>query len=178
MIQREESVVARRQCCGDPSRRRVTCGACGGPASRYVIGIRCPSKVGSMAGVTRRRGSREDVIDMTFHAIHGCVSAGQGERRVVVIECRSSPRCRGVASVAGSRKSRGSMIRIGRAIPICLVAPIAGRGQGGVVVVCVALRTGNCGVGAGQRECCVVVIERRRAPCGRRMADGTIRRET
>ena len=160
MIQREESVVARRKCCGDPSCRRMTRGACCGPARRYVIGIRRSGEVGSVAGVTRRRGPREYVIDMAFHAIHGCVRAGQREGRVVVIECRSGPRTRRVTGVASRRETRRDVIRIGRAIPVGLVAPIACRGQRRVVVVCVALRTGNCGVCAGQRERCVVVIKR------------------
>ena len=134
--------------------------ACSGPTSRNVVGIRCPRKVGSVAGVARRRGSREDVIDVAFHAIHRCVRARERERRVVVIECRSGPISRGVAGVACCRKSRRSMIRIRRAIPIGLMASVARRGQRRVIVVCVALRAGKCGVSAGQRERRVVVVKR------------------
>ena len=178
VIQREESVVARGQRCGDPRCRRVTRRACSGPSSRYMIGIRCPCKVCCVAGITCRRGSREDVIDVAFHAIHCCVRARQRERRVVVIECRSSPCRRGVASVACRRKSRRGMIRIRRAIPISLVAPVTRRRQRRVVVVCMALRARNRGVSASQWERRVVVIERRRAPRTRRMADRAICRES
>lgn len=171
MIQREEGMVARRQRCGDPRRRCMTRVACCGPTRRYVIGIRCSGKVGGVAGVARRRGSRENVIDVTLDAIHRCVRASKREGSVVVIECRSGPVCRGVAGIAGGRKSCRGMIRIRRAIPIGLVASVARRGERRVVVVCMALRTGQSRVSSGQWKRRVVVIERRRAPRARRMAD-------
>jgi len=178
VIEREKGVVARRQRRGDPRGRRMTRSACCGPASRHVIGIRCSCKVGGVAGVARRRGSREDVVDVAFDAVNRCVRASKREWRVVVIECRSGPRCRCVTGVACRRKSRRGMIRIRRAIPIGLVAPVARRGQRRVVVICMALCTGQRRVCAGQWKRRVVVIERRRAPRTRRMADRTICRET
>ena len=54
-----------------------------------------------------------------------------------------------------------------RAGVVGLVAPVAGCGQGRVVVVGVALRAGQGGVGAGERKRSVVVIEGGAGPrCG------------
>lgn len=69
-----------------------------------------------------------------------------------VIEGRSLPGSSVVARQASGRKVRGCMIRIGRRLVIRLVARIAIRRDGGVVVVYMATGAGNCRVLAGERK--------------------------
>ena len=102
---------------------------------------------------------------------------GQRERCVVVIERRSSPCRGGVACIASGRESSRCMGRIGRSVPIRLVAAVAGGWQRCVVVIGVARRTGNGCVCACQWERRVAVIEGGWAQAARGVANGAIRRE-
>lgn len=70
------------------------------------------------------------------------------------------------------------MVRIRSAIPIGLVAAVTGCRQGCVVVVRMALRALQCGVGTGEWEGRVVVIERRWDPGSRRVTDRAVRRKS
>lgn len=105
-------------------------------------------------------------------------------REVSVIKGRASPGCGRVASCAGCREARRSMVRIGRALVILLMAPVAVGGQGRVVIVHVTVHARNGGVRTGQRERCVVVIEAGVGPrcgavtdvaCGRKTDLGVVR---
>jgi len=99
-------------------------------------------------------------------------------REVRVIERRARPRRCCVASGAGRREPGGSVVRIGRAVVVALVATHAGRRQRRVVVVHVAISAGHGGVRAGQRESRRVVIEGSAGPVRRAVADIARRRET
>ena len=70
------------------------------------------------------------------------------------------------------------MIGIRSAVPIGLVAAVAGSRQRGVVVVGVALRALQGGVCTREREGRVVVIKGGRAPARGCVADGAVRRES
>lgn len=65
-----------------------------------------------------------------------------------------------MAGVAGGRKARGGVIRIGGSGPGRLMACIAGGWNRDVVSIYVALRAGNGQVGARQRKWALGVIER------------------
>lgn len=88
-------------------------------------------------------------------------------REVGVIPVCRDPRCGVMASGAGSRKSCRRVVGISRASVIGLVARVAVRRQGRVVVVDVATGAGNGHVRSRQRERRVVVIEAGRYPCRR-----------
>lgn len=115
---------------------------------------------------------------------HRDVRAGQRETGCVVVKDRAKPGSRGVARCAGGWISGSDVIRYrpaeGRgALPLCDVAAVAIRGQSAAVVpINVAQRAGHGCVRAGQREGGRVVIESGGRPIRRRVADGTIRRES
>ncbi len=91
MVDREKSMVGRRQVtrqpCGCGVARRAGCR----PASRHVIRIRRSREVSRMAGIAVCRGACENVVDVATGAQYGGVRARQRERRVVMIEDRASP---------------------------------------------------------------------------------------
>ena len=178
MAEREEGVIARRQIRRRPPRRRMACCASCWPTRCRVIGVRGAGVVRLVTGVAVRRCTGKDIIDMALVAGDIDMGPGERERRVVVIECRPCPRCRGMACRAGCRKAGRGMSGIGGAVVIRLVAADTGSRQGRIVAVRVALRALQTGVGTGEWERRVVVIERGWAPTRSRMADRTIRRET
>jgi len=98
-------------------------------------------------------------------------------REVSVIEGRPRPAGRCVAGLTGGREARRSMVRVGRALVISLMASVASGRQGRVVVVHVAEVAGHGGVRARQREGRVVVIEAGARPVGRAVADVASSRE-
>ncbi len=100
------------------------------------------------------------------------------DREVRVIESRSCPSRRGMASRARSRETRRCVIRIRRAVVVRLVATHARCRQRRVVVVHVAIGAGHGRVRTGQRERRRVVIERRSAPVCCAVAGIARRRET
>ncbi len=105
------------------------------------------------------------------------ISAPMAHREVGVIPVRRDPRGCVVAGRAGRRESRRRVVRIGRACVISLVAGIAVRRQGGVVVVNVATGAGNGYMCSRQREWRVVVIEAGRNPGRRVVANIALLRE-
>ena len=81
-----------------------------------------------------------------------------------VIKSRIQPGSCRVASLAGSWKSGGDVIGIRCGLVVLLMTAIAGGRQGGVIVVHMATGAGHRGVGAGQGERRVVVVERGARP--------------
>ena len=126
MAHREERVITRGQSRRKPCSGRVARGACSGPARRYVVGIRRCGKVRLVARVAGCRCPGVDVVYVALDAVDSHMRAGQWERRVVVIKGRSCPCSCAVTGVACGWESRCSMPRISRAVPIRLVAAVAG----------------------------------------------------
>lgn len=174
---REEGVILRRQCRGEPGSSRVTCRAGGRPSGGHMVRIGCRGEVRLVARVAVGRRSRENVIDVALVARNVHMCASKREWRVVVIESSSGPRRCRMARFARGRESSRCMIRVRRSIPICLVAPIAGRRQRRVVVIRMALRALQRCVRARKWECGVVVVEGGRNPGRCRVAYGAIRRK-
>lgn len=83
--QREWGVVVVK-CGARPSRRRVAGIASGRESRRYVIRIRGPIPIGLMAAIASGRKRRVIVVRVASGARDCRVSAGERERRVVVIE--------------------------------------------------------------------------------------------
>ena len=144
------------------------------PASCDVIWICRSREVRLVTGVAICRSTGKDVIDMALIAGYCHVSAREREGCAVVVEGSAGPGSCGVAGVACGGEAGCGMVRIGRSIPIRLMAAITCCGKCRVVIVHVARSTRSGHMGAGQREWCAVVIEGRRAPAARGMADGTI----
>ena len=149
-------------------------GAGGRPAGGDMVGIGGAGEVRFVAGIAIGRCAGKDVIDVAEIAGDGDVGAGEREGRVVVVEGCAGPRGCGVACVAGGGESRCGMGGVGGAVPVCLMAAVAGCGQGCVVVIGVALSAGQRSMCAGERECSVVVVEGRGAPAAGGVADGAV----
>jgi len=175
----EERVVRSRQSRRGPVRSRVARGAGGRPLRRGVVGIGRAGIVGRVARIAIGRRAREDIIDVAQVACDSRVGTRQREWRVGVVECGAGPVRRRMARVASRGESSRGMGRIGRPVPIGLVAAVAKGRQGAVVGgrAGMAQHALHGGVEAGQRERGGRVIERRRSPVGGRVADGAIGRE-
>lgn len=131
----------------------------------HVIGIGGRLVVRQVARNARGVGQVVVSVDVTLGARCGHVRSSQGETRLAVIECRISPRRRGVATGAGGRDSGLGVIGVRRSLEILHVARNAIRRSAGELAVHVALRAGNSHMGAGQREFSErVVIEGRGLP--------------
>ena len=109
------------------------------------------------------------------------MASGANSSRIAVVgwepgvaKRRSRPRCCGVAGLAGGWEPGSRVIRIRRGLIVGFVTGEAVGRNGCVVVVHVATGAGHGRVLAGQRKGCGVVIERRRNPGGRVMADFTL----
>lgn len=116
----------------------------------HVVGIGGAVVILYVAG--RTRPTREVVIPVyvALRALHGGMRARQGEARVGMIEGRAAPGGGVVTLLAGLRKRRLHVIRVGGALKVLEVARYAG-GIGQVVVpIDVALRTGSVDVGSGE----------------------------
>ena len=112
-----------------------------------------------------------------------CVAMVDRELRVLrVIEGRTSPGGRGVASRAGGREERRlrGVAGIRGVVVVGLMAADTGRGQRRVVAVDVAVGAGpgRYGMGSGQGESRVVVIKGGICPDSGVMAEFTGRRES
>jgi len=176
-----------------PIRRRVAGCACswndsgGGGVGSEVIRHRSAHRrralpLGGVATVTIRW--RHGGTGVAKGAGHRDVRAGQRETGRVVVKDGAKPGSRGVARCAGGWISGSDVIRYrpaeGRgALPLCDMAAVAIRRQRAAVVpVRVARRAGHGGVRTCQREGGCAVIERGSRPIRRRVAKGTIRRES
>ncbi len=87
-----------------------------------------------------------------------------------VVKRSAGPSRCSVASLATSGEPCGRVVWIARAVIVGLVARIAVGRHRGVVTVYMTAGAGNGGMRPGQGKRCVVVIEGRRAPCGRGVA--------
>jgi len=116
-------------------------------------------------------------IDVARGAGHSGVRAGQRERRRVVIEGRRSPVGGRMADRAIGWEASCNVRRIGGASEVLLVAAIAGRRQGRVVVIDVARSAGHRGVRTGEREGSLAVVEHGAIPVRGGVANLTIGRE-
>jgi len=101
---------------------------------------------------------------------------GKGEDRRM-IKAGSCPTSGGVTQCASRWKARSRVIRICRLVEVRLVAAIARGGKCRVVVVHVALGTGDCRVRSRERERRVVVIETGERPRACVMALSAVRWE-
>ena len=137
--------------------------------------------VSSCFGMARSVRAREHHI-----AIRIRVAGGANSVRVTVVDAPpcvtkrcTAPRSRGVARCAVRRKNcrRGAVNRIRCCVVVGLVASDAGRRQGGVVVVYVAVRAGHLRMKSRQRECRFAVVELAVCPLDGVVAQLACRRE-
>jgi len=152
MVHREECVILRRQCCRKPCSRCVAGRAGSRPPGCDVIWVRRRGEVPLVARVAVCWRTRKHVIDVALGARDIHVRARERERGVVVIECGAGPRCSRVARPTSGREAGRRVIGISRAIPVALMASIAGSWQCRVVVIYMALRALHGCVCAGERK--------------------------
>ena len=86
-----------------------------------------------IAAIGRLDGQVVIIVDMAGSARNVGVSVGQGKSGRAVVEFCSQPAIKGVAGVAGLRKLRRNVIRVGGFLKIRQVTRIAGRGQSQVL---------------------------------------------
>jgi hypothetical protein len=134
------------------------------PTGSHMVGIGGPREVSRVTGVAIGWRPREDIIDVAAGAGHRGMGASQREWCAVVVEDRTSPRCRRVAGRTGCRETCRNVIGIGGSCEISLVTGVAVGGHSRIVIRNVAKCAGDCRVRARERERCVVVIERGRIP--------------
>lgn len=124
--------------------------------------------------MTIRAGEYEEIIGIGVAITAGIPNSRHVRTRVDgepgVIEGRTQPGCRVVAGLAGCRELRGHVIRIGGAQIILMMAPIAVRRQGGVVVVHMTAGARHRRMESRERKAGVIVVERSRNPCARVVA--------
>jgi hypothetical protein len=105
-----------------PLRRGVTCFARRWESSGNVVWIRGLVEIALVTADACRRKTLIHTARMTLLTGDRGMGAGQREcRHGGVIESRPGPCCRGVASLAGCRKTRGDVIRILRVVEVRLV---------------------------------------------------------
>jgi hypothetical protein len=160
-----------------PVGRVVTGVARSGECGRNVTGIRGTREIRLVTAVARRRQCRVVVIRVALRALQGCMCTRQREHRSM-IESGRSPGAGRVAQSAVRGEARSHVSGVRGPCEVSLVAPVAGRRQCCVVVVGMALRTGNGRMRTSQRERRRVVIEGCPRPIRCRMASGAGRRET
>ncbi len=150
--------------------------ACGRESRGRVAGVGGSVEVRLVATDAGGGNRRVVVVGVALRAGQRSVRTGQREHRRVVERGRIE---RGgvVAERAVRWEAAGNVVRVSSALEILLVAAVAGRRQGGVVVVGVARRAGHGGMRPRQRERGVVVIEGRASPVGRAVAHVACGRE-
>ena len=131
-----------------PRRGCVASRAGRGESRRHVIGIGRSRIVRLVAGIAVSGRSRKNIVDVATRASHRNVRSGQRERRVVVVECRTRPACRGVAHGTVSGETGRHVGRIRGAGKVGLMATVAGRvgTRQAVIVVHMALLARQCRV--------------------------------
>ena len=144
---------------GGPVRRRMAGVAGGGKSCCSVRRVCGAIPIRLVAAEASSRQCCVVVVDMALRARNGGMSASQREDRSM-IERRRRPAARGMAECAVGRESARDMRGVRSSIKVRLVASITRGRKGRVVVVDVALRTGDCRVRPGEREGRVVVVER------------------
>lgn len=143
-----------------------------------MIRIRSSGEICLVAAVARRWQRCVVVVYVALYARNRNVRTRERESCVVVVESCLRPRSGVMASRACSGETRSGVIGIRRSDIVGLVARVAIRGHGCVVVVRMALRAGNADMSPGQGECTRRVIECRRTPAIGRVAYRAICRET
>jgi len=161
MRNREPAVIESRAC---PCGCRMACLTRSRESGCDVIRIGCAGVVGFVTRVAIRRNGCVVAPNVATRARDGGVRTGQWERGFAVIESGRLPGCCVVADLARCRESRGHVVRIRGAVEILHVARRTGGAQARENIVHVATGTGDRGMGTGQRERRVVVIEDRSSP--------------
>ena len=135
-----------------PGHRRMAEYAAVGERCRNVVRTRGSVEIFDVASVAIRRCPGEDIVHVAREA--GCrdVGAGQRERRLVVIEERSTPIRSRMAQCAGRGLAGYYVIRFRRLVVIRFVTRVAVGRHCRVVVVGMAESAGYGNVGAGQGE--------------------------
>jgi hypothetical protein len=136
MIHWEPRVVESR---AQPTGGGVTGSTSGRESSRHVIWVVRSLVIGLVTAETVGGDCRVVVVHVTACAGYRCVSTGQRETCVVVIETCRAPRRRAVTDFALLRETRGNMVRVVRSLEIIEVAANAGCIRKVVVPVRVAL---------------------------------------
>lgn len=116
--------------------------------------------------------TRENGVVICIRMARGAntIRAAMVHREICVIKRGIQPRSRVVAGLARGRESSGNVIGIVGSLIVRLMAPVTSCRQGRVVVVHMALGTGNVDVETSQRERRQVVIKRRLQPRSRVVA--------
>ena len=133
VIDREQRVVRRGQCCREPRRGGVARVAGCRPPGRGVIRIGGAGVIGHMAAGAKCWRADEYVVNVAQRACYAGVEAGKWEWGVVVIESGIEPVSRRVAGVARGREAGDCVCRVGGAVVVGLVAAVAKRRQRAVV---------------------------------------------
>lgn len=152
------------ECSRLPCCRRVTRLAGRRESRGYVVGVLRALVILQMASRTIGTDGRIVPANVTGRTRHIHVRARQWELCLAVIERRRLPRCRRVAHLAGCRYSRGSMVRVGRALVVLHVTTGAIGTDCRVVAADMTGRAGHAYVRSSERELRRVVIEIRRLP--------------
>ena len=163
---------------GRPVRRGVALIAGLRESAADVRRVRSALEGRQVAAHALRRRSGKVAAGVALRALHGDVRARQRKCRLVVIETCVEPAGRIVALLASLREAAGHMVGIGGALEVRQVAAHALRWRAGEVAAPMALRALHSRVRSGQRECSLVVIERRRQPRFGVMTTGAILRES
>lgn len=124
-----------------------------------VIRVRRILKIVLMAGETIFRRADKTAIHMALRAINAIMRPQQWKRCAVMIEGRWFPDIHGVTLRTGVREIRRSMIRIGRALKVGLMARKAFSRGAGETIVHVTLIASDCRMRTEQRKTCFAVIE-------------------
>ena len=168
-------VIEDRAC---PLHRVVAVLAGGWEASRCMIRIRRPVKVGLMAADARRSKVFELPVHVTRRTGDIRMRPGQRKRRGrVVIKNRARPLDRRMAGLAGRGKARRAMGGLGGRIIGGLVAVIASRWRVGELTIHVTRSARDIRMRSGQREARQTMIELRPRPIHGRMAGIALERE-
>ena len=99
-----------------PGGRRMTLGAISREPGLLMVGIGRAVVHRNMAGAAIRRCVSEGAVRMTLRTLHGCVRAGQRERRFRVVKGRAVPISRAMADRTVSREAGLDMIGIRRGV--------------------------------------------------------------
>jgi hypothetical protein len=139
-----------------------------------VIRILRPAVICEVTGNAGCRKTGIDIVLVTCRALHTRMGARQRERRCIVIKSGSQKSCCGMAKGAVLREPGLGVIRIPRPAVIGEVTRNASFRKTGVDVVFVTCGALHARMGAGQRELCRAVIERRSRPGSRIVAGRTL----
>ena len=131
-------------------RRGVVAGIAGlGETAGYVVRIRCALEIFEVASYAGAAGEPVISVDVALRALQRAMRAGKSESRRSVVETRSGPGSRSVATVAGLRERRLYVIRIRGGLIILQVASDTGAAAQAVISVDVALRARQRAMRAG-----------------------------